>query len=366
MISLKRRKRGDEPVQKDMVYSMVRILAQNQGDVLYELLSIMQPFYGSGSVLSIVVSDTKEILATTQEEGREAIRHTANGVRDVDRPRRYVREEKNALYFRYLFQSIQIIPFRNMGNKGAFLLVEQESALEPCLDRCLEVLEIAARMQMYEYLAKKNTEIDRKTLLFTRDKLVECMKSCENKDIFLGVFSLLNGDIIGLEKGMAGLDRAMLDMADVIRNHFGENCYLLADAKIGVLVNGTAFEAAGALQICLDTFVEHYPLLKVGAVLSPNADEVYRIMYLCEKATESCAGDMVLVIRNAEEYLNTGGEVVEMIYNGRAREEEMETFQNTSGESKTCEPEEGLQGDSEYLNYVFETGFDKMELFEGL
>lgn len=368
MVPLWRKNKAEVQAQKDLVYSMVRILAQNQGDVLYELLTILEPFYGEGSVLSVVVSETKDILATTQEDVIEAIRHTANGVKDIKSSHRYIREERNAMYFRAPFQCIQVIPFRNMGKKGAFLLIEQETIREPYLERCFEVLEIATRMQLYEYMANKNAEMDRKTLLYTRDKLIENMKMSGRMDTYLGVFSLLNGDDIGLAEGMAGFDRAMLNMADVLRKHYGKDCYLLADAKIAVLAKGTVFEAAGAMQTCLDTFVEHHPLLKVGAVLSPNADEVYRIMYLCEKASESCSADAVLVIRNPEEYLNTGGEIVEMIYNGRTREEGKEVFQKATDDSKEseCESKEGLQGDNEYLHYVFETGFDKMELFEGL
>lgn len=368
MVSLWKKNKAEVQTQKDMVYSMVRILAQNQGDVLYELLAIMEPLYGAGSVLSIVISESKEILATTKEDSIEAIRHTAYGVKDAANPHTYIREERNAMYFRVPFQYIQVIPIRSIGKNEAFLMVEQEYLMEPYLDRCFEVLEIATRMQMYEYLAKKNREIDRKTLLGTRDMLVERMKICGKQDTYLGVFSLLNGNDIGLAQGLAGFDRAMLDMAEVLRNAFDKNCYLLADARIGVLVKGTVFEAAAALQSCLDIFVERHPLLKVGAVLSPYADEVYRIMYLCEKASDSCSVDAVLVIRNSEDFLNTGGEIVEMIYNGRTREEGKEAFQKPPGENKESEgkPEAGLHGDGEYIQYVFETGFDKMDLFEGL
>lgn len=160
----------------------------------------------------------------------------------------------------------------------------------------------------------------------------------------------------------------MLDMADCLKKVFGMGCYRLADTKLGVLLKGPVFEAAGDLQGCLDTFAESYPLIKVGAVMSPVCDEVYRIMYLCEKACESCAVDMVLVIRNAEEYLNTGGEIVEMIYNGRPREEGKEAFQKEQEDRKeeACKPEDGLQDVRGYVKYVFETGFEKMEPFEGL
>lgn len=368
MISLFGKHKADIQAQKDLVYSMVRILAQNQGDVLYELLALVAPLYGEGSVLSVIEQETKDILATTQEEAMEAIRHTASGVKDMTRPHRYIREEQNAMYFRSPFQYIQVIPFRRIGEKGSFLLVEQEKPLEPDLERCFEVLEIAARMQLYEYLAIRNAAIDQKTLLQTRDMLVERMKSLGKEEVYLGVCSLLNKDDIGLSEGVAGLDRSMFDMADVLKNVFGKDCYRLADTKIGVLVKGSAFEASGALQGCLDTFAESYPLLKVGAVLSPICDEVYRIMYLCEKACESCAVDMVLVIRNAEEYLNTGGEVVEMIYTGRPREEGKEAFQKETEDrqEESCTSEEGLHEGSGYVKYVFETGFEKMEPFEGL
>ena len=368
MISLFGKHKPDMQVEKDLVYSMVRILSQNQGDVLYELLALVAPFYGEGSVLSVIESDTKDILATTQEEALEAIRHTARGVKDINRPHRYLREEKNAMYFRSPFQYIQVIPFRRIGKKGSFLLVEQEKPLKPELERCFEVLEIAARIQLYDYLAIKNAEMDKKTLLQTRDMLVERMKSWGKDEIYLGVCSLLNKDDIGLREGVAGIDRAMFDMADVLKNVFGKDCYRLADTKISVLVKGPVFEATGALQGCLDTFVERYPLLKVGAVLSPICDEVFRIMYLCEKACESCAADMVLVVRNAEDYLNTGGEVVEMIYTGRPREEGKEAFRKDTKDrqEEPCTPEEGLHESSGYVKYVFETGFEKMEPFDGL
>ena len=366
MISLLKKKKVNIETQKDLVYSMVRVVAQDQGDVLYELLELMAPFYGEGSVLSVIENESRDVLATTREEDKEPIKHTASGVKDVKNAHRYVREEKNAMYFRSPFTSIQVIPFRSIGKKGAFLLVEQERILEPSLERCFEVLEIATRMRMYEYLAKKNATVDRKTLLPNRDMLVAQMKKAD-KEMYLGMFTLLNKDGIGLQEGVAGIDRAMYDMADVLRRAFSKDCYQVADNKIGVLIKGPAFEAAGALQECLDTLVESHPSLKVGAVLSPMADEVYRIMYLCEKACESCAVDTVLVIRNAEEYLNTGGEIVEMIYNGRTGEEVREEFQKEPEEHvKENAPQQGLDQEGEYLKYVFETGFEKMEPFEGL
>ena len=368
MRSLFKKKKVNIQIQKDLVYSMVRVIAQNQGDVLYELLELIAPFYGEGSVLSVIESESKEVLSTTCESDKEMIRHTASGVKDVKTPRRYVRQEKNAMYFRAPFSSIQVIPFRSIGDRGAFLMVEQKHVKEPSMDRCYEVLEIATRMKMYEYLANKNATVDRKTLLPNRDILVARMKdqNIDNK-LYLGMFSLLNTEGIGLKEGVAGIDRAMYDMADVLKRAFGKDCYLVADNKIGVLIEGPVFEAAGHLQQCLDTLVENHPSLKVGAVLSPMADEVYRIMYLCEKACESCSVDTVLVIRNAEEYLNTGGEVVEMIYNGRTGEGVKETFQQEPEEEKeTIAPESGLDADGEVLKYDFGSTFKEMELFENL
>ncbi|MBR2037730.1 MAG: hypothetical protein IKB01_02355 [Lachnospiraceae bacterium] len=358
MLSFFRKNNVDVQPEKDLVYSMVRLLSQNQGDVLYELLISLEPFYGEGCVLSVVERDTRDLLATTKEEQKEAIRRTAMGVRELEKPQRYIREEKNAMYFRSPFTSIQVFPFRCCGKSRAFLMVEQKFVLEPSLGRAFEVLEIAVRMRMYEYLAERNISFDRKTLLRTRDKLVERMKGSVDTDEYLGVFSLINKEELGLREGIVGIDRAMLDMADVIRNAFGENGYVLADTKVGVVLKGPVFEAAGSLQSCLDTFVEYFPRLKIGVVLSPRTDEVFRILYLCEKACESCQQDMVLVIRNPEEYLNTGGEIVEMIYNSRPGEEEKEGNTANPGKSKSeaCEPEDGLEGDGEYVEYVFEAG----------
>ena len=117
-----------------------------------------------------------------------------------------------------------------------------------------------------------------------------------------------------------------------------------------------------------DTFVEYFPRLKVGVVLSPKTDEVCRILYLCEKACESCKADMVLVVRNPEEYLNTGGEIMEMIYNGRSREEDKEGVHESdkSGGTASSEQQTGFDDDDEYVEFVFETGFEKMDPFSGL
>lgn len=368
MFPFLRKTKVDVQVQKDLVYSMVRIMAQNQGNVLYELLKLIEPFYGEDSVLSVVEEESKEILSTTQEEETDAIHRTALGVRNLEKPHRYIREEKNAMYFRASFTSIQVIPFSRCGKNQAFLLVEQTKKAEPCLERALEVLEIAVRMRLYEYLIKKNAAYDRKTLLKTREKLVEHLKADTESEEFLGVFSLINKEEIGLRDGIVGIDRAMIDMADVLKDAFGKDSYLMADTKIGVVLKGPVFEAAGALQGCLDTFVEYFPRLKVGVVLSPRTDEVFRILYLCEKACESCKADMVLVIRNPEEYLNTGGEIMEMIYNGRPGEEGKEGVHEPDNKDdfSSCEPQEGFDDDNEYVEFVFETGFERMDPFGDL
>lgn len=363
MFSFFQKNKVDIKVQKDLVYFMVRTLYKNQGDVLQELLVLLKPFYGEDCVLSVVEEESKEIFSTTKEAEKEAIKRTAMGVRDLERPHKYLWEEKNAMYFRHPYRIVWVIPFRRYGKNRAFLLVEQKDDLCPSLELALEVLEIAVRMRLYEYLAKRNAVYDRKTMLKTRDQLVERLKTECEKEEFLGVFSLLNKEAIGLREGITGIDRAVMDMADVLKNTFGKNGYLLADTKMAVVLKDSVFEAAGALQGCLDTFVEYFPRLKVGVVLSPKTDDVFRILYLCEKACETCMSDTVLVIRNPEEYLNTGGEIMEMVYNGRFREEEG-VFKSPVEEKKVSEDSnQGLGEANEYAEYSFETGFENMDPF---
>ena len=368
MGSFFRRNQCDTQTKKDLVYSMVRVVAQNQGDVLYELLELLSTYYGKNSVLSIVDSEYREILATTvPDEMKEAVKRTAASVKEASKRGRYLKEERNGLYFRTPFDNILVIPFRKIGDKHAFLMIEQVGYRNPVLDRCYEVLEIAVCMTMYEFGAKKNATLDRKTMLKTRDTLVKVLVAKSDEPCYVGMFQLLNADGIGLKGGMIRVDRAMYDLAQVVKQEFGKDCYLAGETKIAVIASGEVFDVASRIQSCLDRLVEAHPVLKVGAVLSPMVDEIYRILYLCEKACEEASIDTVLIIRNPEEYLNIGGELIEMIYNGRTGKEVKEVFEEDQAETGARpDPESVPKTEDEYISFAWDSPFPKMEPFDGL
>lgn len=355
---------------KDIVFSMVRILAQKEGDAVSELLGMICPYFGEESVLSVVESSYRDIISTTESQGAtEALKKTAASIKDVENRRHYFREEKNGIFFRIPHNCVRIIPFREMGERTCFLMVEQAKSIEPGLDRCIEVLEIAVRMELYEYVAQKNASMDFKTKLPTRDLLVKKLREMEGTQCFLGMFYLLNGDDIGLAEGIAGLDRVLYDVSRVVERFFSRQCYMVADRKLAVWSVGSMFEIASRLQLCMDAIVSQVPDAKMGCVLSPMVDEIYRAMYLCERACEDVSKDTVLVIRNPEEYLNTGGEVMELVYIGQSGEEVKEGSSEGLKEGPVFNENKDAGGavpDDEIFTYDWEGGFDKMESYEGL
>lgn len=319
MIRISKHRKGGFLSQKDLLFSMVHILSQDVGDVLYELLMMLRPCYGEESCLSIVEIGSRKILSTTEgESGLCDLNKVAVSIKTTGKERRYIKEEIGGSWIRRPYQYGWVIPLPYEEKEAAFLLVEQVVDQTPDVERCVELLNIAIRLQKERVFQEKKTQIEKEGLLLSREDLLLRLEEENKKEYpestYIGVFSIIHKEEMKRSSKKKDL---FLDMVLTLGTEFPNDCYRISDGVLAVWLTEDFFEGCSKLQDGMDLLIETCPMFASGAALIPLQKDSYQTMYLCEKCVKELKEDTVVVIREPESYLLSGLGRIKRVYNGK-------------------------------------------------
>lgn len=294
-----RRKEETAPISQDkLVLRMNRLLASEDRVPLRELLQVMEVCFDN-AVLSVVYGNERSILATTGSRDEVVdIENVAYRIKDTENKEYYLRSEVNGLYFRKGMHCIRVFPFSRVVNVPCFLLVEQESVTkgDMNIDRAIDFLSIAVRLLV---LTKSGNEKKRKGgELLSRDTFLECLRTADSEcERYLGVFHFANMREMNVKVGMNGVDDIINGISSTLQKEFPDAVCRISTSKFAVILSGEMYYAVCAFQDVLDAITDVFPKANIKCVTTVVEEDIYRIMYLCEKVSETTKGDAVVVIR---------------------------------------------------------------------
>ncbi len=293
--------------QDKVVLRMNRLLASESEVPLRELLQVVAVCFGE-CTLSIVYGKERSVLATTGSRDELGdIENVAYRVKDTESKEYYLRNEVNGLYFRKGMNCIRIFPFGQVVNESCFLMVEQESHMKGAMniDRVIDFLSIAVRLMVLTKDRKNQHEKGQEIL--SRDEFMDCLRAADNKrdekEMYIGMFYFANIQQLNAKEGVNGVEDAINGIASILSKAFPKAVCRISSTKFAVVICGEMYYVVCSLQDRLDEIAEAFPKANVKCVVTKVLEDIYRVMYLCEKASENISKDAVVVLREIEEEL---------------------------------------------------------------
>lgn len=334
------------PVTQDkVVLRMNRLLASEEEIPLKELLRLLDVYFEDG-VVSIVYGEERDILATTGSRDEVVdIENVAFRIKDTENKEYYLRSEVNGLYFRKGYHCIRVFPFSQVVNEPCFLLVEQKTVIgsDINMDRVIDFLSIAVRL----HILTRDKVGKRKSgdVLLERDDFLGCLRREDvSENGFLGVFHIANMQELNKKVGNNGVDTIINDISSIMERVFPEAVCRISTTKYAVVVCGEMYQAVCMLQDVLDDISSSYPKVKVKCVTTKVCEDIYRTMYVCERASENVGGDAVVVIREGGEEFVDGRMEQTAYYNA----DDVEEYEDVSYQEVETEPVELENARKEY------------------
>ncbi len=286
---------------QNVTLAMIKVLTEGRGDSLRELLFMCSPYFGDGE-LSIIRSNERSIVASTYEEVYHArTENVALYVKEVDKKRHYLKMGENGLFFPKGVECIRIYPLAPMGGAKSFLLVEQSENIDNHSERMLDVLSIATRIYLQEINQYRAMKTDYLTGLGNRDALMDFLENVDvRKEGYLAMYGLLDVPQYVEDGDMTKLHMIMGNMADILTEAFGKEVFRVGDGKICVWSSGNMYEIVSTLQDCLDKMVTMENGVHIACVVNRYGGELYKSLYLCEKACDEDMGDAVMLVREED------------------------------------------------------------------
>lgn len=279
------------PWQEDSLAHMVHIIREGGKNCLFELLDYLSPMYGEGSVLSVVDSFSRDVIASTQSEDLEQLRAVAMSLKEVTRKGYYLKHEKSSVCFRSGFSCIRYVPLYYHGICLYVLMIEQiknQSFGADRSDRCMDLLTIAVYLHMNDVIARNASFTDTSSGLPNREQFVKDAERCLNREcdrvgqVWIGLLAFygrsgFTEEDIGYQTGM--LKRVLA----LLRSQYKGEVYCINSCALGILVEGDAFESSTTLYDIMDCCATLADISLCAAV-TPLTKDVRRELYLCESA----------------------------------------------------------------------------------
>jgi len=285
-----------------LLSTMVKVAMEAQEDALYEMLQILHPLFEK-SILSIVKISGREVIASTEEPEKKAeLGKMACGLKEPLKEGYFLRNQKNNLWFRRGIGCIRIIFLPYAGKTNYMLVVEQEEKTTVSMGRTVGLLSMAVHLYVSEKEIQELYYVDPLTRLLNRDALIQYMKESCEKTTYIGMFFLCNSKEMLLDNGYIYFDNSMCRAAGILKEVFPENVYRVGDDKVAVCLEGEMYENVSRMQNAIDRMVQEIPEAVFSATLvsSKISDDLYKLLYVCEKTCLTVSRDTVLVVRGVD------------------------------------------------------------------
>lgn len=346
-LNLFRKKEESALVSQDkIVLRMNRLLASEQKPPLRDLMRLLEVYFGE-SVISIVYGTDRVILATTgSRDDISDIENVAYRIKDTENKEYYLRSEVNGLYFRKGIHCLRIFPFSPVVNEPCFLMVEQESVTrgDVNIDRVVDFLSIAVRLRVLTEDRNDGKRV-REGELLSRDEFLERLRVTDSdEESFIGVFHFSNMRTLNEKLGNKSVDAVINGISSMLKKAFPESVCQISTTKFAVVIGGEMYSAVCALQDVLDEISDSFSKAKVKCVATKVCEDIYKVMYICEKASENVSGDAVVVIRECETDFDSDNMEETTYYQA----EDMEEVEDISFKEVKTEPVEMEEARKEY------------------
>lgn len=334
---------------------MLRALVENESNAIYELLSMLSLYFGK-SILSIVHVESREVMVTTETATSiEGIKKVVQSVRVLEKTQYFLRNQKNNVWFRGEYDCVRTYPLTYGGMVRYVLLVEQKENITSPIDKALSLLVLATQLYASEKALEESYYVDGGTKLPNRDALLHVLHGV-HEFRYVGMFFVRNTQEFLLKEGYTAFDKLLGRMVSECGSLFSKQLYRMSEDKFVVLLSGEMFECVSLMQNAMDVLVREVPELSCSATIVDLSlsDDLYKVLYACEKACRDATRDVVLVVRSVEDVEENPKE--DVFVSGKYKEEEVMNVvaEEVFFAGETVTEDEALNTAEEDLNFVYD------------
>lgn len=295
---------------------LIRVMTEYEEGYLEEMLSLLAPVYGAGSVLSVISAERKVIAST--DEDTEAVEHMARSIQVMDKKCYYLRNEKNSVAFRMPFNCVRVVPLIYRNKSTHYLVIEQQENRPVVADRCINLLSLAVRTYCTEVLLTDFSYINVHTGFKNRDALIRLWYSETTRNsgfLYLGLIMLDRDKMLVEGVSLEEYDAQLGILAGILQNAFHkDDVFCIGENRFAILLKDSMYECVAQLQDVIEICTEKNSVIVRGAVAFMD-DDIYKALHICERAcVASDTGEAVILIRNKEVDLNV---TEEKFYSGQ-------------------------------------------------
>lgn len=294
-------KQKTNPLKMDDLAVMVRILAEGNEGSLGEILYMALSYAGEGH-LSVVSTSSREVIASTREkEEWPQLKNIALRFRDLTKKQMHFREEEGSLLFPDHINYLYLHPLFSEMAGGAFLMMELQRKGNELPPRVLDVITVAARFHLMELTSMKYMRTDALTGLKNRDAFIDRLgQLMEEKEGYMGMLTIAGLPRYADKHGMSVADGLIREVAGYMKGHFKGEVYHFGSGKFAVYREVPLYDMVGCMQDILDAVSVKHPQVDFGCVVTKRTSKLYKMLYLCEQASISEYGDVVMVVRDVD------------------------------------------------------------------
>lgn len=300
-LNLLKNNKATSKSQDRLLPTMIRVMMENEDNVVYELLQVLSAAFGECCLSIIKVADRTVVFTTEEKALHDEMVHMAQSIKDVCKNRYYLINQKNNVWFREGYYCIRTIPLMYANRTKYVLVVEQEENITMEMDRAIGLLAIAVHVQMMEKEIVESYYVDSMTGLPNRDSLIRFLENPKELT-FVGMFYLRNAKEILFNSNYEGLDKVVRTAVGIIGEVYQGMLFRISEDKLAVCMGLDLFSSVSSMQNCIDKLVQVLPesVFSASIISVKVSNELYKILYACEKACTEASKDTVTVIRSIE------------------------------------------------------------------